>query len=193
VSQGAYTQPRETHTCNPLENLFMNEPSIRRTRYPELGYRQIGPRKSDPARWRFVDVSTDADVGAQYASKAELLADLERYASLFGCNGAAPFVLAPNVDGHGSPLAGFGPFENLRAEAEDLLRNRCDADRETATILAALRYWRREGLLSAGHEREIASGHGRHQSLSAEEIDALCERIICGDTTSRSADEPRRF
>src|SRR5688572_19376163 len=33
-------------------------------------------------------------------------------------------------------------------------------DLETATILAASRYWQREGLMSAGHEQEIASDMG---------------------------------
>jgi hypothetical protein len=54
------------------------------------------------------------------------------------------------------------------------------SEQETATILAALRYWRREGPLSGGHERDIASDFDRRQPLSAEEIDALCERINCG-------------
>lgn len=48
-------------------------------------------------------------------------------------------------------------------------------DREADTILAALRYWQREGLMSAGHERDIAEEHG--DALNADEIDDLCERI----------------
>lgn len=51
------------------------------------------------------------------------------------------------------------------------------SDRETATILAALRYWQRVGLMSSGHEKDIASDGGRFQSLSAGEIESLCERI----------------
>ena len=49
--------------------------------------------------------------------------------------------------------------------------------RERAATLAALRYWRREGPTSAGHERDTETDHGRLKALSAEEIDALCERI----------------
>lgn len=45
------------------------------TRFKELGY-----RKTMPGLWRFVDAETGADVGPQYRTKAELLADLERYA-----------------------------------------------------------------------------------------------------------------
>jgi hypothetical protein len=54
-------------------------------------------------------------------------------------------------------------------------------DRETATILAALRYWQREGLMSAGHEQDIATANGRLPSLSAEEIDVLCDQIGSSD------------
>jgi hypothetical protein len=55
------------------------------------------------------------------------------------------------------------------------------SQREMATILAALRYWQREGLLSGGREQDIATNEDRLRALSAEEIDALCERINCGD------------
>ncbi len=49
--------------------------------------------------------------------------------------------------------------------------------RELATVLAALRYWRREGLWSDGREREIATSDDKFDELSATEIDALCERL----------------
>lgn len=62
-------------------------------------------------------------------------------------------------------------------------------ERETATILAALRYWQREGLMSDGDEQDVASDGGRFQSLSAEEIDTLCERINC-DARLTFADAP---
>lgn len=48
--------------------------------------------------------------------------------------------------------------------------------RELNTILAALRYWQREGLLSGGHEQDIAADAGV-VPLTAVEIDALCERL----------------
>jgi hypothetical protein len=50
-------------------------------------------------------------------------------------------------------------------------------ERQTATILAALRYWQREGLMSSGHEGSIACNGGDIKPLSAPEIDALCEQI----------------
>jgi hypothetical protein len=56
--------------------------------------------------------------------------------------------------------------------------------REAATILAALSYWRRDGLVSAGREQNFATDHERIQPLSGEEIDALCERIKRGDIRS---------
>lgn len=49
--------------------------------------------------------------------------------------------------------------------------------RELATVLAALRYWRREGLMSAGHEIDIATDGGELEPLNESEIDALCERL----------------
>jgi len=49
--------------------------------------------------------------------------------------------------------------------------------RKTATILAALRYWQREGLMSSGHEQDIATDDDTLQSLSRPEIDVLCEQI----------------
>ena len=46
--------------------------------------------------------------------------------------------------------------------------------RQHATILAALRYWQREGLSSNGHEVDIATDGGTLEPLSASEIDDLC-------------------
>lgn len=51
-------------------------------------------------------------------------------------------------------------------------------DRERACVLAALRYWQREGLMSSGGEQDIAtSGGGVLEPLSEEEIDDLAERL----------------
>lgn len=49
--------------------------------------------------------------------------------------------------------------------------------RELATVLAALHYWRREGLMSAGHEHDIASNGDTIQPLNEEEIHSLCDRL----------------
>lgn len=49
------------------------------TRYPELSFRRTGPGNV----WRFVDTSTGSVVGPYYRSKAELLADLQRYGNEF--------------------------------------------------------------------------------------------------------------
>jgi len=58
------------------------------------------------------------------------------------------------------------------------------SERERATTLAALRYWVREGSLSAGHERDIETDCDRLRPLSADEVDDLCERINCASYTS---------
>jgi hypothetical protein len=55
--------------------------SIRKTRYPELGYEQY-----TRDLWRIVAVDEKSPVGPLYRSEAELLADLERYAWEFGCS-----------------------------------------------------------------------------------------------------------
>lgn len=54
--------------------------------------------------------------------------------------------------------------------------------RELATVLAALRFWRRDQLMSTGGEHAIASGGGRFPQLTAAEIDALCERLNIAQT-----------
>lgn len=53
------------------------------------------------------------------------------------------------------------------------------SERERDTILAALRYWQREGLQSDGFERKIAenSRTGDDAALTGDEIDYLCEQI----------------
>jgi hypothetical protein len=48
---------------------------------------------------------------------------------------------------------------------------------ETATVLAALRYWQREGLTSSGHEIDIASNGDTLEPMTTDEIDELCERL----------------
>lgn len=52
---------------------------------------------------------------------------------------------------------------------------------ELATVLAALRYWQREGLMSAGCEQDIACDGGRFEPLNDSEIETLCERLNCGE------------
>lgn len=53
-----------------------------KTRFPELGY-----QNHDKGLWRIVDLSdgSKAAIGPHYVTKAELLADLHRYATEFGC------------------------------------------------------------------------------------------------------------
>lgn len=65
------------------------------TRFPELSYERI-----DPRCWRFVDAD-GSEIGPMYPTKAELLADLDRFATHYGCNPApkpdtAPRALAPH-------------------------------------------------------------------------------------------------
>jgi signal transduction histidine kinase len=53
-------------------------------------------------------------------------------------------------------------------------------DREHATVLAALRYWQREGGIMALREWDIASNDETLVPLDDKDIDALCERLNCG-------------
>lgn len=54
------------------------------TRFPELRY-----LKQAPHLWRIIAVDTGSAVGPHYKTRAELLGDLERFASLYGCADAA--------------------------------------------------------------------------------------------------------
>jgi hypothetical protein len=53
--------------------------------------------------------------------------------------------------------------------------------RELATVLAALRFWQREGSSSCVPERGIATDGEEFEELSAAEIDDLCERLNFGE------------
>jgi hypothetical protein len=52
------------------------------TRFDELGYMNI-----DENLWRIVSMEDGAVIGPQYKTKTELLCDLERYATEYGCVG----------------------------------------------------------------------------------------------------------
>lgn len=57
------------------------------TRYKELGYRRDGIYL-----WRIYDITTprrEAAIGPLYRTKAELLADLDRFGAAFGAEGAS--------------------------------------------------------------------------------------------------------
>ena len=59
--------------------MVIGELKIKRTRFVELGYANVGNH------WRVVDIETGQVVGQQYRTQIELLADLERYAREYGC------------------------------------------------------------------------------------------------------------
>ena len=50
-------------------------------------------------------------------------------------------------------------------------------ERQLATVLAALRFWQREGFISGGHERDIATDGDRLVEMNKDEIDKLCEEL----------------
>jgi hypothetical protein len=57
--------------------------------------------------------------------------------------------------------------------------------RELATVLAALRYWQREGQsgnsVDTEPEQDVATNGGTLEPLAEDEIDALCERLNRGE------------
>jgi hypothetical protein len=55
------------------------------------------------------------------------------------------------------------------------------ADRELATVLAALRYWQQD---LAENDGPICEHFDEHTPLTVEEIDDLCERLNCGSVTA---------
>ena len=64
----------------------INKIRIHKTRIPELGYANTNPMGKP--MWRVIDLQdgNEAEVGPQYATKAELLADFTRYAKSWGYN-----------------------------------------------------------------------------------------------------------
>lgn len=81
-----------------------------------------------------------------------------------------------------APDGGDG-YDGLCADCADKNENKA---RETATILAALRFWQRSGLGAENtdivngmplHQTDIATGEGGFCALDFHEIDDLCERI----------------
>lgn len=64
-------------------------PAIHKTRFSELGYWHL---PGSPSLWQCVDLTGDkpAQVGTQYATEKELLANLEAYATEYGCDNANP-------------------------------------------------------------------------------------------------------
>ncbi len=61
-----------------------NQIQIHRTRYAGLGYANTNP--AGKSLWRVIDLHDDrnAAVGPLYETKAELLADFDRYAKTWG-------------------------------------------------------------------------------------------------------------
>jgi hypothetical protein len=49
--------------------------------------------------------------------------------------------------------------------------------RELGTVLAALRYWKREGLMSSGAEQDLSTAGDTLPQMTAADIDALVERL----------------
>jgi hypothetical protein len=71
--------------------------------------------------------------------------------------------------------------------ATECVVNQSFSDRETSTILTALRYWQDNGPMSAGGELDVAENGGCSTALSAIEIDSLCEKINWTDHRSSDA------
>lgn len=59
--------------------------------------------------------------------------------------------------------------------------------RELATILTALRYWQRTGVMHLCHEYAIATDGGDFTAMSVDEIDDLCERLNCTECQDEGA------
>ena len=47
-------------------------------------YQELGFRMDSPGNWRIVDTDSGQSIGPYYVTKAELLADLYRYAKEYG-------------------------------------------------------------------------------------------------------------
>ena len=53
---------------------------LKSTRFSGLRYEKVAVNL-----WRFVDVNAVRNVGPHYKSEKELLADMDRFAEVFGC------------------------------------------------------------------------------------------------------------
>jgi hypothetical protein len=60
--------------------------------------------------------------------------------------------------------------------------------KELATVLAALRYWQREGYKANGDEIEIACD-GDQEPMEADDIDLLCERLNTNTVSMKTRSE----
>jgi hypothetical protein len=89
-------------------------PVVHKTRFTELGFCHLFDF------WQCVDLTGDrpAQVGYQYATKDELLANLEAYATEYGCEGANPKPVLPKPEltldylrAHGFAVVVFTPQE----------------------------------------------------------------------------------
>ena len=120
-------------------------------------------------------VIAEAERTGEYAS--EEVGQLDIHARPYGddigwgvVNGAENFCIARGLwpRAHWAVIAHEHQPEASRPQLDD---------RELATVLAALRYWQREALQSAGGEHDIASDGGVLPPLTPSEIDTLCERL----------------
>lgn len=116
----------------------------RPTRYKELGYRKDGPML-----WRICDLTGERAqaIGAHYATKAELLADLDRYAAEYGCDGTT----------HAAPSPAPRPREPL--DDHDCKANGCPSPQECNAARAELKA---DGFtfkpIASGHRRSFMEG-----------------------------------
>ena len=93
--------------------------------------------------------------------------------------------LAENCGAHSGPT-----LQQHSIERDNTMIN----NRELSTVLAALRYWQREGLHSSGHERDIATDEGLYQAMTSAEIDALADRLNSdGSSIAGDGDDRKRL
>jgi hypothetical protein len=126
-----------------------------------------------------VAVIAEAESTGEYAS--EEFGELDIHARPYGAD-----VAWGVVNGADSFCVARGVWPRARS-AEIAVEHQQEASRpaldgrELATVLAALRYWQRQGLMSAGGEHDIATDGGQLAPLTSAEIDALCARLNVSD------------
>jgi hypothetical protein len=85
------------HVQTPAPVLISGNPIIHKTRFKELGYWKLGP-----GCWSVVDLNDGEprQIGTKYATEKELLANLEAYATEYGCDDAMPKNPVRPIDRH---------------------------------------------------------------------------------------------
>lgn len=123
ANPGEYPSHFRLATGEPIRIIISDLPTIHKTRFKELGYWHMSGKGFNFWQCVALDGDRPAQVGTQYATKAELLANLEAYATEFGCDGAMPKSPVRPID-----RAYDGQAHHMAKAANSLVTMLCNLD-----------------------------------------------------------------